>query len=190
VNQRLECRAGPGCRRPEAAIDRDLAHDGRQVVSRRGGLGLPTGRRAEASVRQAARYQMRALTVRQPWAWAIIHAGKDIENRSWTNRHATGTIAVHAGSGLDPLDRLPRGAKRPGVDDLVRGAIIGVVDVVEVVETHRPNGEKSRAIKASAFCGSSARVADSMIVARRPRRTQHHPGMIGSSRCESNAPPV
>lgn len=24
-----------------------------------------------------------ALSVRQPWAWAIIHAGKDIENRSW-----------------------------------------------------------------------------------------------------------
>jgi hypothetical protein len=47
---------------------------------------------------------MRALTVRQLWAWAIIHAGKDIENRSWTNKHATGTIAVHAGSGLDPLN--------------------------------------------------------------------------------------
>lgn len=24
-----------------------------------------------------------ALSVRQPWAWAIIFAGKDIENRSW-----------------------------------------------------------------------------------------------------------
>lgn len=24
-----------------------------------------------------------ALSVRQPWAWAIIHAGKDIENRTW-----------------------------------------------------------------------------------------------------------
>lgn len=23
------------------------------------------------------------LTVRNPWAWAIIHAGKDIENRTW-----------------------------------------------------------------------------------------------------------
>jgi hypothetical protein len=25
---------------------------------------------------------MRALTVRQPWAWAIIHAGKGVDNRS------------------------------------------------------------------------------------------------------------
>jgi len=76
------------------------------------------------------------LTVRQPWAWAIIHAGKDIENRSWTNKHATGTIAVHAGSGLDPLNRLPRGTKKPTANDLVHGAIIGVVDIVEVVEAH------------------------------------------------------
>jgi hypothetical protein len=80
---------------------------------------------------------MRALTIRQPWAWAIIHAGKDIENRSWTNKHVTGTIAVHAGSGLDPLDRLPRGARKPRPDELVHGAIIGVVDVVDVVDGHR-----------------------------------------------------
>jgi hypothetical protein len=25
----------------------------------------------------------RVLTVRQPWASAIIHAGKDVENRTW-----------------------------------------------------------------------------------------------------------
>jgi hypothetical protein len=81
--------------------------------------------------------RMRALTVRQPWAWAIIHAGKDIENRGWTNRHVAGTIAIHAGSGLDPLDELPRGAKTPRSDDLVRGAIIGVVDIVGVVKRHR-----------------------------------------------------
>src|SRR5262245_60955396 len=80
---------------------------------------------------------MRALTVRQPWAWAIIHAGKDIENRSWTNKHATGTIAVHAGSGVDPFDRLPRGTRKPGRDELIHGAIIGVVDVVAVVNGHR-----------------------------------------------------
>jgi hypothetical protein len=25
---------------------------------------------------------MRAISVRQPYAWAIIHGGKDVENRS------------------------------------------------------------------------------------------------------------
>ena len=24
-----------------------------------------------------------ALSIRAPWAWAIFHAGKDIENRTW-----------------------------------------------------------------------------------------------------------
>lgn len=80
---------------------------------------------------------MRALTVRQPWAWAIICAGKDIENRSWTNRHATGTVAIHAGTGLDSLNELPRGVKRPGPEDLIHGAIIGVVDIVRVVRKGR-----------------------------------------------------
>ena len=80
---------------------------------------------------------MRAVTVRQPWAWAIICAGKDIENRSWTNRHVIGTIAIHAGYGVDPLEELPRGVKKPSNEDLIRGAIIGVVDVVGVVDRHR-----------------------------------------------------
>ena len=53
------------------------------------------------------------------------------------DKHVTGTIAVHAGSGLDPLNELPRGAKRPRPEELVHGAIIGVVDVVGVVTGHR-----------------------------------------------------
>jgi hypothetical protein len=80
---------------------------------------------------------LRALTLRQPWAWAILHAGKDIENRSWTNRYVTGTIAIHAGYGVDSLENLPRGAKKPRPEDLVRGAIVGVVDVVGVVRGRR-----------------------------------------------------
>jgi len=80
---------------------------------------------------------MRALSIRQPWAWAILHAGKDVENRSWHNKHTVGTIAVHASMGLDPLEKLPRGVRRPSGDELVRGAIVGVVDVVEVVENCR-----------------------------------------------------
>ena len=26
---------------------------------------------------------MKALTLRHPWAWAIVHCGKDVENRTW-----------------------------------------------------------------------------------------------------------
>ncbi len=39
---------------------------------------------------------MKALTVRQPWAWAIIHAGKNIENRSWRTDYR-GPLLIHAG---------------------------------------------------------------------------------------------
>ena len=80
---------------------------------------------------------MRALSVRQPWAWAILYAGKDIENRSWQNKHCSGTTAIHASAGLDPLDDLPHRVRRPMSQELVRSAIVGVVDVVAIVEHHR-----------------------------------------------------
>lgn len=40
---------------------------------------------------------MKALTVQQPWAWAIVHGGKDVENRTqaWSYR---GPLAIHAGA--------------------------------------------------------------------------------------------
>ena len=83
---------------------------------------------------------MRALTIRQPWAWAIFNAGKDIENRGyrpWQDRDHTETIAIHAASRKDNLELLPRGLNRPKPEELATGAIIGVVDVVNVVDHHR-----------------------------------------------------
>src|SRR5262245_15449329 len=80
---------------------------------------------------------MRALTVRQPWAWAIIHGGKDIENRTWANKYVTGTIAIHAGSRLDSLGYSPRGTKKPRPEEIVHSAVIGVVDIVAVVKQSR-----------------------------------------------------
>lgn len=44
---------------------------------------------------------MKALTVKQPWAWAIIHGGKDIENRSQRTNYR-GELYIHAGKGEDP----------------------------------------------------------------------------------------
>jgi len=41
---------------------------------------------------------MRAITVRQPWAWAIIHGGKDVENRTRNIAGKyRGPVAIHAG---------------------------------------------------------------------------------------------
>ena len=41
---------------------------------------------------------MRILTVRQPWAWALIHGGKDVENRLRNIAgDYRGPVAIHAG---------------------------------------------------------------------------------------------
>jgi ASCH domain len=42
---------------------------------------------------------MLALSIRQPWAWMILHSGKDIENRTWSTK-VRGRILVHAAKGM------------------------------------------------------------------------------------------
>ncbi len=86
-----------------------------------------------------------ALSVRQPWAHAIIYFGKDIENRSWQGvnhgLNKRGRIAIHAAKGMTKaeywearefIDRL--GWMCPDPHALRRGGIIGSVEVVDVVK--------------------------------------------------------
>jgi hypothetical protein len=77
---------------------------------------------------------MLAVTVRQPWAWAIIHAGKDVENRTWSTEHR-GPLAIHAATKTDPNGDvfLSRLGYDPSDDELVLGAVIGIVDMVACV---------------------------------------------------------
>jgi hypothetical protein len=46
---------------------------------------------------------MKAITIKQPWAWAIAHGNKDIENRGTNLRCVPlgGIIAIHAGKEWD-----------------------------------------------------------------------------------------
>lgn len=82
-----------------------------------------------------------ALSVRQPWAWAIIHGGKDVENRDWRKPNPglsfRGRVCIHASSGMtrDEYDAiLPAGAPLlPPAHELVRGAIIGHVQVMDII---------------------------------------------------------
>ncbi|QPH54210.1 hypothetical protein [Pontivivens ytuae] len=85
-----------------------------------------------------------ALSVRQPWAWAIIHGGKVIENRSLgaikSGNMDCRRICIHAATGLKRSEydwglwRLHRhGVTAPRPEDLPRGAIIGTVDVVDII---------------------------------------------------------
>lgn len=88
--------------------------------------------------------RLKALSVRQPWAWAIIHAGKDIENRSWQavnhGLRVRGRICIHAAKGMtkDEYDEAREfidslGYYTPEAHALYRGGIIGDVEVVDVV---------------------------------------------------------
>lgn len=38
---------------------------------------------------------MKALSIRQPWAWLILNAGKDVENRNWFTKFR-GRVLLHA----------------------------------------------------------------------------------------------
>ncbi len=82
--------------------------------------------------------EMRVLTVRQPWAWAIIHGGKDVENRVRNIAgDYRGPVAIHAGL-ADNLAEWKRLCAHDfeawcramdARESLIGGAIIGVVDL-------------------------------------------------------------
>lgn len=92
-----------------------------------------------------ARLPKLALSIRQPWCWAILFAGKDIENRSWQavnhSLRKRGRVCIHAAKGLKKDEyedaaafmRQVIGIECPAAVDLDRGGIIGSVEVVDVV---------------------------------------------------------
>jgi ASCH domain len=83
---------------------------------------------------------VKALTLRQPWAWATIYGGKDVENRRWKTRHR-GPLLIHAGVDVDPdgsasvLKTIadPDVFARPRTAWEARGAIIGLVFLADIL---------------------------------------------------------
>ncbi len=88
---------------------------------------------------------MKALSIRQPWAWLICAGYKDIENRGWATSFR-GRFYVHAGKRSDLTEGsimfLKDAVKKTGKfwptgplwrDVLRFGAIIGEVDIVDCV---------------------------------------------------------
>jgi hypothetical protein len=69
------------------------------------------------------------ITLRQPWAWAVIHGGKDIENRSWKPAQPV-RLLIHAGRTLDRrgVEQLHRRGFPVTGAELAGGQIIGMVD--------------------------------------------------------------
>lgn len=83
---------------------------------------------------------VKAVTLRQPWAWATIYGGKDVENRRWITSHR-GPVLIHAGLHADPdgpasvLKAIaePEVFARPRAAWEARGAIVGLVFLADVL---------------------------------------------------------
>jgi hypothetical protein len=88
-----------------------------------------------------------ALSIRQPWAWAILHRGKSIENRDWSTRFR-GPVCIHAAKGMTMAEYnsfirtihqvslthpFPPGEMVPPMKEFPRGAIVGTADLTDCV---------------------------------------------------------
>lgn len=89
---------------------------------------------------------LRCLSVRQPWAWAIIHGPKRIENRSRPTNYR-GQLLIHAAKAVDRLGDYGNG--EPAKSELVFGAIIGIVDLIDCVSVEEV---KSQPFAEGPFC--------------------------------------
>lgn len=94
---------------------------------------------------------MKALSIRQPWAWLIAQGFKDIENRTWATRHRGPTL-IHAAKGMtgreyEDVANFVRSVNRAlylpedslnlikllPPEDMERGGIVGIAELVDVV---------------------------------------------------------
>ena len=79
---------------------------------------------------------MKALSIRQPFIYAILDEGKDIENRSW-QRDFRGWVALHASGQPHRDPGFPPGIRVPDLKTLDYSAICGVARVVDIVTNSR-----------------------------------------------------
>lgn len=81
---------------------------------------------------------MKALSIRQPWAWLIVTGEKPIENRSWESNYF-GPLLIHASLAFDKeghrwvKQNFPR-IRMPKPTEFPRGAIVGQVRMLGCIE--------------------------------------------------------
>ena len=79
---------------------------------------------------------MKALSIRQPWAWLIVNGYKPVENRTW-NTKVRGLILIHASKGFDKAgyawvrDNFPE-IVLPIPQQFERGGIVGIANLYAV----------------------------------------------------------
>ena len=90
---------------------------------------------------------MKAISIKQPWAWLIANGYKPIENRVWYTNY-TGILLIHASSKYD--DNFPNSyltyyheiheavmkTPIPKPNDLEFGGFVGIANMVDCVRKH------------------------------------------------------
>ncbi|WP_368570651.1 ASCH domain-containing protein [Acinetobacter baumannii] len=81
---------------------------------------------------------MKAISIRQPWAWLIVNGYKDIENRSWCTKYR-GQVLIHASQGVkkSEYERAKELTDRLGIalpTSFETGGIVGVATITDCVE--------------------------------------------------------
>jgi hypothetical protein len=79
---------------------------------------------------------MKALSLKQPWAWLVVHGIKDIENRSWKTNYR-GKILIHASKKYDK--NAAEWLEKKGItliypENLKMGGIVGEVEIVNCLK--------------------------------------------------------
>ncbi len=74
--------------------------------------------------------KVKALSFRQPWAELILRGIKTLDLRTWTTRHR-GPLAIYASK---TVEREACRANGVNAGQLITGAVLGVVDLVGIVE--------------------------------------------------------
>ena len=85
---------------------------------------------------------MKAISIRQPWAWLIVNGYKDIENRTWNTKYR-GPVLVHAGTHKPTEEEwrtamrvaISQGITLPKPKNLEYGGVVGVVTITGCVDT-------------------------------------------------------
>jgi len=86
--------------------------------------------------------KLKAISIRQPWAWLIVNGYKDIENRVWST-NVRGRILIHAGQSKSDttaeaiayIKRKYHVADLP--DTFETGGIVGIAEITGSVKRHR-----------------------------------------------------
>ena len=80
--------------------------------------------------------KIKALTLHQPWATAVVSGAKKVETRSWRSL-SRGLLAIHSSKRFDPMSEpvIPGMSEEDIGPYLPRGEVLGLVEVVSCFPT-------------------------------------------------------